>query len=95
MNSNSISRILEVIYNYDAIVRNILQVKQEAKKANLTSQSVLGGDLELYSYVKICNAYQEIDLMHRYAKDNQLLFNILYGLKPLLKIINEYKTDTL
>lgn len=93
MNSTSTSnQILETIYNYDAIVRNIQQVKLEAKKANLTSKTILGGDLELYSYVKICNAYQEIDLMHRYAKDNQLLFNILYGLKPLLKIINEYKT---
>jgi|GEM_PF-5895446 len=93
MNSTSTSRqILEVIYNYDAIVRNIQQVILEAKKANMTPESVLGGDLELFSYVKICNAYQEIEMMHRYAKDNHLLFNILYGLKPLLKIINEYKT---
>jgi hypothetical protein len=86
------NEILETIYNFDSIVRNIQQIKLEAKKANLTSQSLLGGDIELYSYVKICNAHHEIELMHKYAPNNQMLFDILYALKPLLKIINEYKT---
>lgn len=88
----SANKILETIYNFDSIVRNIQQIKLEAKKANLTSQSLLGGDIELYSYVKICNAYHEIELMHKYAPNNQMLFDILFALKPLLKIINEYKT---
>src|SRR5215212_1378212 len=85
-------KILEAIYNFDSIVRNIQQVKLEAKQANLTSKSYLGGDVELYSYVKICNAYREIEQLQKLCASNELLLNVMYGMKPLLKIVHEYKT---
>lgn len=89
-NINTSLQIKECILNVDLICKNMYLTHKDIKKYNLSSESHILGDIIKYQYIQLCCIKDEINILHRIAKNDIYLRDTLYVISPALRSLKKY-----
>lgn len=85
------TRFYESLYNFDSLIRLILDAFNHHDSLQIQPGSALARDTMSMTYLRLCGILEEIRKLNSFCKDDQKLKLLMSHLKPLIDYAKQYE----